>query len=146
MPPPAKIPAPASRSAHQSLASRPKRNVYAASKVERSCPICVASTVVNDNASGDALCSRCGLVLEGRMMSEEQEWRNFSDSGEGGTDKSRVGGINDIWLTEGVRGTSMLGGSSNELLRTHERTSTMGNQDRQLMADVLSSVRQSFLF
>lgn len=46
-----------------------------------------------DSHSGDELCSRCGLVLEGRVMSEEQEWRSFSNvDGGGGQEKSRVGG------------------------------------------------------
>jgi transcription initiation factor TFIIB len=66
------------------------------------------------------------LVLESRVLSEEQEWRSFSntESGSGGQDRSRVAGPNNVWIDSGVQGTAMMGGDKkhSRLMQTHEIT------------------------
>ncbi|XP_074274086.1 transcription initiation factor IIB-2-like [Silene latifolia] len=48
--------------------------------------------VVCDHASGDTLCSECGLVLESRSIDESNEWRNFAnDNNNNDNDPNRVG-------------------------------------------------------
>lgn len=112
-------------------------NIFASTRLQRRCPNCLdASVIIFDSHSGDELCSRCGLVLESRVMNEEQEWRSFaaSDSG-GGQERSRVGGPNDTWMDSGgVQGTAMIGGDKkhSRLMQTHEMATAMGGSDRML--------------
>lgn len=101
-------------------------NAFGSTKRNKICPNCRdRGVIVYDNHSGDELCSDCGQILESRVMSEEQEWRSFSNSdGGSGNDRSRVGGVNDSWLEEGIQGTSMIGGDKRftRLIQTHELT------------------------
>uniref|UniRef100_A0A0D9X5A0 TFIIB-type domain-containing protein n=1 Tax=Leersia perrieri TaxID=77586 RepID=A0A0D9X5A0_9ORYZ len=66
----------------------------------------LAVTVVVDHATGDTICTDCGLVLEERYVDETSEWRTFSDS-TGGEDRdpNRVGGCSDPFLTHAELGT-----------------------------------------
>lgn len=109
-----------------------------------------------DASSGDQICRECGFVVEEKVLSEEQEWRNFSaevaSSSRGGADRNRVGEALDGWLETGGIGTSMLVGSAGglasgtraanaakRLQQLHEATTgsfaaagAAGNRDRQL--------------
>eukprot|EP01053_Blabericola_migrator_P007130 Blabericola_migrator_1__7129@NODE_360_length_9432_cov_135_447517_g288_i0_p3_GENE_NODE_360_length_9432_cov_135_447517_g288_i0NODE_360_length_9432_cov_135_447517_g288_i0_p3_ORF_typecomplete_len334_score55_26TFIIB/PF00382_19/9_4e07TFIIB/PF00382_19/0_0015TF_Zn_Ribbon/PF08271_12/7_5e13Cyclin_C/PF02984_19/6_7e02Cyclin_C/PF02984_19/56Cyclin_C/PF02984_19/0_36zfRING_4/PF14570_6/19zfRING_4/PF14570_6/1_8DUF2614/PF11023_8/0_092DZR/PF12773_7/1_9DZR/PF12773_7/0_2DZR/PF12773_7/7_7e03zfribbon_3/PF13248_6/20zfri len=111
-------------------------NIFASTKRSKECPNCRdQGVIVYDNHSGDDLCSNCGQVLESRVMSEEQEWRTFSNTdGGSGNDKSRVGGVNDTWMEEGVQGTTMMGGDKrfNRLAQAHELATSASSSDRQL--------------
>lgn len=48
---------------------------------------------VTDWASGDVVCMRCGVVMEGHILDETPEWRNHSDERGAGPDRCRVGGV-----------------------------------------------------
>lgn len=113
-----------------------RANAFGSTKRAKECPNCRdAGRVVYDTHSGDELCAQCGQVLESRVMSEEQEWRSFSNNdGGGGVDRSRVGGVNDAWLDSGVQGSSMLGGDKkfSRLTQMHESASALSSGDRML--------------
>jgi transcription initiation factor TFIIB len=47
--------------------------------------------LVEDHASGDMVCSTCGLVLAERNVDVSSEWRTFSNDDQGNDDPSRVG-------------------------------------------------------
>lgn len=141
--------------------SHPRFTVYASTRQAKTCPYCGptqngAQTIVFDASSGDQLCRECGLVVEEKALSEEQEWRNFSaeaaSSGRGGAGRNRVGDTLDAWLEDGGIGTTMLvsgaGGSlgggkaasnAKRLQQLHEATTSglgagVGSGDRQLKA------------
>jgi transcription initiation factor TFIIB len=54
----------------------------------RRCPRCGKTSLVEDEESGELICSNCGFVLKERMEQEGPEWRNFSEEGES---RSRTG-------------------------------------------------------
>lgn len=55
------------------------------------CSVCKeASTFVEDNHTGDRICSSCGAIQQERIISEEAEYRIFSDDSES-KNKIRVG-------------------------------------------------------
>lgn len=76
-------------------------------KYEQSCLECLAPhPIVEDHASGDLVCTGCGLVLESRGIDESSEWRTFGNGEkEGGADPSRVGGPVNALLSGGGLGT-----------------------------------------
>ncbi|CBZ51496.1 At4g37010, related [Neospora caninum Liverpool] len=136
----------------------PRFTVYASTRQNKTCPYCGparngAQTIVFDSSSGDQLCRECGLIVEEKVLSEEQEWRNFSaeaaSSSRGGADRNRVGDALDAWLEDGGIGTTMLvassGGplagkaawSAKRLQQLHEAATSglgtgVGSGDRQL--------------
>lgn len=55
------------------------------------CPRLDPAALVTDWASGDVVCCRCGVVVEGHILDESPEWRNHDD-GTGPQDRSRAGG------------------------------------------------------
>ncbi|EZG68303.1 putative transcription initiation factor IIB [Gregarina niphandrodes] len=110
-------------------------NVFASTKRAKQCPTCKdRSVIVYDTHSGDEICSLCGQIIESRTMSEEQEWRSFSNDGGGGVEKSRVGGPNDTWLEDSVSGTTMMGGDKKfgRLAHAHDLATGTNSGDRQL--------------
>ena len=42
------------------------------------CPECGSNNIVIDSDMGEYICSRCGLVIEENLQSEEAEWRAFT--------------------------------------------------------------------
>jgi transcription initiation factor TFIIB len=56
----------------------------------RRCPRCGKASLVEDEGSGELICSNCGFVLKEKIEEEGPEWRN-SPREEGGEDKSRTG-------------------------------------------------------
>mmetsp|Transcript_52502 Transcript_52502/g.131965 ORF Transcript_52502/g.131965 Transcript_52502/m.131965 type:complete len:344 (+) Transcript_52502:217-1248(+) len=98
------------------------------------CPTCrSAAAIITDHQQGNELCGRCGLVLQSRIISEEQEWRTFSnsDKGDTGQDRNRVGDKTDEWFDGSAGGTAMIGGDR-ALMRTHEAATSMQGRDRLL--------------
>eukprot|EP00920_Eleutheroschizon_duboscqi_P004137 GHVT01009574.1.p1 GENE.GHVT01009574.1~~GHVT01009574.1.p1 ORF type:complete len:314 (+),score=36.92 GHVT01009574.1:632-1573(+) len=114
-------------------AAASRLRLFLSTRRQQDCHICRdGGQVVLDQISGDQLCRNCGLILESKILSEEQEWRNFSgDSGVGSGDRSRVGEAVDTWLQDGIGGTTMLGGSK-RLLQLNESTTSVGTNDRLL--------------
>eukprot|EP00388_Colpodella_angusta_P017273 GDKJ01042754.1.p1 GENE.GDKJ01042754.1~~GDKJ01042754.1.p1 ORF type:complete len:388 (-),score=80.42 GDKJ01042754.1:58-1221(-) len=100
---------------------------FRSTRSEGQCPYCRdAGFVIYDSQTGDEVCRVCGMVLEARVMSEEQEWRTFS-SDSGGNDRNRVAGPSDIWLDDGNNGTSMVG-ADKKMAQFHEiATAAFGN-------------------
>lgn len=102
---------------------------FRTTRSEGQCPYCRdAGFVIYDNQTGDEVCRVCGIVLEQRVMSEEQEWRTFS-SDSGGNDRNRVSGPSDIWLDDGNNGTSMVGGDK-KMAQFHEIATAASGNDR----------------
>lgn len=57
--------------------------------------------LINDVASGDLVCERCGVVVDERMVCEEAEWRNFEgDSMADKWLKSRSGDAGNPFLSD----------------------------------------------
>lgn len=58
------------------------------------CECGVSDSLVTDWASGDVVCTACGVVAEGHILDEAPEWNNHrgQDNGGGAQDRSRVGG------------------------------------------------------
>jgi len=46
--------------------------------VSLKCPECGSANLVLDSEMGESVCSRCGLVVEDNMQSQEAEWRAFT--------------------------------------------------------------------
>lgn len=57
------------------------------------CPDCREDPpdLYEDHASGDMICTSCGLVLSQRNIDVSSEWRTFSNDDQGNDDPSRVG-------------------------------------------------------
>ncbi|KAF8820700.1 transcription initiation factor IIB [Cardiosporidium cionae] len=110
-------------------------NLYGTTRHSKFCPNCEEmGRIVYDQSSGDELCCQCGLILESKVMSEEQEWRNFchdSSSGSRGADRNRVGEAIDHWLDDGVAGTTMLGGSR-RFQQLNEASTSLSSNDKLL--------------
>ena len=105
-------------------------------KFSQICPQCkVHTTLVEDHAQGDLICTECGLVVESRTIDECSEWRTFSDSDKTGADPSRTVGATNNMLSGGGLSTTIgrnPDGSYNQTLsRLHNRE---GNPDKVLMA------------
>ncbi|PIN16064.1 Transcription initiation factor TFIIB [Handroanthus impetiginosus] len=76
---------------------------------ENYCTDCRRETVVVfDRASGDAVCSECGLVLESRFIDETAEWRTFADDS-GDHDPNRVGAAVNPLLSDCAPSTVVSG-------------------------------------
>ncbi|XP_057483889.1 transcription initiation factor IIB-like [Actinidia eriantha] len=87
------------------------------------CPECKRATeVVLDHASGDAVCSECGLVLEAHSIDETSEWRTFADSADN-HDPTRVGGPTSPLLSDGGLSTVISGPNGPSLARWHNHGS-----------------------
>eukprot|EP00919_Chromeraceae_sp_WS-2016_P015291 GHVR01036065.1.p1 GENE.GHVR01036065.1~~GHVR01036065.1.p1 ORF type:complete len:338 (+),score=97.48 GHVR01036065.1:24-1037(+) len=104
------------------------------------CPHCRNVTcVIYDNQTGDEICRKTGRVLQERMLCEEQEWRTFSNESNTGADMNRTGGPNDVWLDDGVQGTTVAGGDR-RFAQTHDAATSGSAKDRQIK----SAFRQFF--
>ncbi|KAF8820511.1 transcription initiation factor IIB [Cardiosporidium cionae] len=113
---------------------KPGYNLYGTTRHSKFCPNCEEmGRIVYDPSSGDELCCQCGLVLESKVMSEEQEWRNFchESSGGRGEDRNRVGEAIDQWLDDGVAGTTILGGSR-RFQQLNEASTALSSNDKLL--------------
>ncbi|KAH7649250.1 hypothetical protein FG379_001607 [Cryptosporidium bovis] len=97
------------------------------------------SIVVYESKSGSEICTRCGVVVEDRVISDEQEWRSFSNDGNDGNSKSRIGSMNDVWLDDGTDSQLLVG--DKKLMKTMLRHNSQESGDR-LMKEVFSQLRQ----
>ncbi|SOV10156.1 transcription initiation factor TFIIB, putative [Plasmodium gaboni] len=75
-----------------------------------SCPDCKEKgIIICDTSEGTQICNGCGMVVESKILSEEQEWRNFQNDGQSkNTDRNRVGEISDIWLENNLTSTTFI--------------------------------------
>lgn len=97
------------------------------------------SIVVYDSKSGSEICTRCGVVVEDRVINEEQEWRSFSNDGNDGNSKSRIGSVNDVWLDDGTDSQLLVG--DKKLMKTMLRHNTQASSDR-MIKEVFAQLRQ----
>ncbi|GAW79072.1 transcription initiation factor TFIIB [Plasmodium gonderi] len=74
------------------------------------CPDCKEKgIIICDNSEGTQVCNNCGLVVESRILSEEQEWRNFQNDGQHkSNDRNRVGEVSDIWFENNFTSTTFI--------------------------------------
>jgi len=76
----------------------------------KKCPECGSKKLIYDEQKGELICSKCGLVIEDKIIDQGQEWRQFEESqkkGRGGAPLSlqkfdqglttNVGEISDIY-------------------------------------------------
>ncbi|OII77175.1 transcription initiation factor IIB [Cryptosporidium andersoni] len=96
------------------------------------------SIIVYDSKSGSEICTRCGVVVEDRVINEEQEWRSFSSDGNDGNSKSRVGSSNDVWLDDGTDSQLVVG--DKKLMKAMLKHSGQASSDR-LIKEVFSQLR-----
>ncbi|KAI3471694.1 hypothetical protein Pfo_028344 [Paulownia fortunei] len=88
---------------------------------ESYCTDCRRETVVVlDRASGDAVCTECGLVLESHFIDETAEWRNFADDKDD-HDPNRVGAPVDPLLVDAALSTVVSNGPISGLSRRMDR-------------------------
>lgn len=65
--------------------------------------------IVEEHHSGDLVCTKCGVIICDRMISDEAEWRNFGDDSMADKWKrSRIGGTANSLLSDAANlGTSI---------------------------------------
>jgi transcription initiation factor TFIIB len=69
------------------------------------CRDCKSTDILEDHHSGDIVCKACGLVQQGCMVDQGQEWRQFAD--DDGPDRNRTGGPGHHLLSSTTAGTVM---------------------------------------
>ena len=104
-----------------------------------SCAQCHAQEMVTDWASGDTICSRCGLVASERLIDERSERRYLGD--ESVVPLDRHGGAQNS-LRTGVDSTVVGSGNRRRHNRTHgppirvcQRTTQSGRLSMPQLAD-----------
>tara|TARA_B110000003_G_scaffold271630_1_gene306117 strand:- start:1232 stop:2809 length:1578 start_codon:yes stop_codon:yes gene_type:complete len=88
----------------------PSPSTQEVKKFTQICAKCARHTaIVEDHASGDLICTECGLVIESRIIDECSEWRTFGDGDKdrGGADPSRTVGATNVMLTGGGLSTTI---------------------------------------
>src|SRR2546430_8051540 len=107
--------------------------------IHRRCPRCGKASLVQDEESGELICSNCGFVLKEKIEEEGPEWRNSSRD-EGGEDKSRTGlptsiASHDMGLAtiigrddRDAMGRSITGSMRSTVDRSEEHTSELQSQ------------------
>eukprot|EP00657_Telonema_sp_P-1_P003813 TRINITY_DN18931_c0_g1_i1.p1 TRINITY_DN18931_c0_g1~~TRINITY_DN18931_c0_g1_i1.p1 ORF type:complete len:206 (-),score=64.16 TRINITY_DN18931_c0_g1_i1:107-724(-) len=103
------------------------------------CKICDTQSpnVVEDYATGDAICSECGMVLEGGIIDMSSEWRTFA-SDAGTADPSRVGAaanplLDDSGLSTAVARDPKGNTTLSDNLRKWNNRGAQSNSDRNLV-------------
>lgn len=100
---------------------------------ELKCPECKTSEIITDYREGNNICTNCGLILGGQLISEESEWRTFSDDGAGKKDDgNRVGGpenpLYNLSLGTMIGNSTSSGDNSSSALSKYQNASLMNNQ------------------
>ncbi|SBT30606.1 transcription initiation factor TFIIB, putative [Plasmodium ovale wallikeri] len=111
-----------------------------------SCPDCKEKgIIICDTSEGTQVCSGCGLVVESSILSEEQEWRNFSSDGQlRGNDRNRVGEVSDVWLENNITSTTFIK-SSKKLQHLNMMTQINKNDQTLLSAfNILKLICETF--
>jgi len=86
--------------------------------------------VIQDSRGGRLVCTNCGLVVNNKLISDEAEWRNFSESDRRGADPNRVGGGYDELLGAGANMLTLVGDDCRlAMLQKHQFTS----EERKMM-------------
>ena len=76
-------------------------------KLVPDCPECKTDErVILDSAGGKFVCRNCGLVCGDRLVTDESEWRTFSDE-KGVADRNRVGGPDNPLLESNELSTAL---------------------------------------
>ncbi|EAK89316.1 transcription initiation factor TFIIB Sua7p; ZnR+2cyclins [Cryptosporidium parvum Iowa II] len=116
-------------------------HLFRSFRATKFCKRCGAgnSIVVYDSKSGSEICTRCGVVVEDRVINEEQEWRSFSNDGNDGNSKSRIGSVNDVWLDDGTDSQLLVG--DKKLMKTMLKHNTQASSDR-MIKEVFNQLRQ----
>ncbi|KAH8584614.1 transcription initiation factor IIB [Cryptosporidium sp. chipmunk genotype I] len=116
-------------------------HLFRSFRAAKFCKRCGAgnSIVVYDSKSGSEICTRCGVVVEDRVINEEQEWRSFSNDGNDGNSKSRIGSVNDVWLDDGTDSQLLVG--DKKLMKTMLKHNTQASSDR-MIKEVFNQLRQ----
>ncbi|MES1922425.1 Transcription initiation factor IIB [Bonamia ostreae] len=101
--------------------------------IQPTCPECVQSVVVKDTREGQNVCTSCGLVLGHRIISDDTEWRTFSESNDKGVDMNRVGGPSHPLLEEEEVGSTQIGkGANNNHILTRNQIRASSGKSQQL--------------
>jgi len=86
--------------------------------------------VIQDSRGGRLVCTNCGLVVNNKLISDDAEWRNFSESDRRGADPNRVGGGYDELLGAGANMLTLVGDDGRmAMLQKHQFTS----EERKMM-------------
>ncbi|KAI4840894.1 hypothetical protein MKS88_000658 [Plasmodium brasilianum] len=125
-----------------------KRKLFKSFRTNRNefCPDCKEKgIVICDTSEGTQICNACGLVVESHILSEEQEWRNFSNDGQPKSiDRNRVGEISDIWLENNITSTTFIK-SSKKLQHLNMMTQINKNDQTLLSAfNILKLICETF--
>lgn len=104
------------------------------------CPDCrEQGVIICDNSEGTQICSSCGMVVESRILSDEAEWRNFSNDGSSKkNDRNRVGEMSDVWLENHVTSTTFI--KSSKKLQ-HLNMLTQINKGDQILVSAFSTLK-----
>ncbi|EUD64722.1 transcription initiation factor TFIIB [Plasmodium inui San Antonio 1] len=110
------------------------------------CPDCKEKgIIICDNSEGTQICNGCGLVLESRILSEEQEWRNFHSDGQmKSNDRNRVGEVSDIWFENNLTSTTFI--KSSKKLQHLNMMTQINKSDQTLLAafNILKLICETF--
>jgi len=117
--------------------SRKKPNKRRARRPDRAeefggwCEDCQSGeNVIQDSRGGKLVCTGCGLVVNHKLISDDAEWRNFSESDRRGADPNRVGGAYDELLGAGANMLTLVGEEGRmAALQKHQFSS----QERKMM-------------
>ncbi|VWU52118.1 transcription initiation factor TFIIB, putative [Hepatocystis sp. ex Piliocolobus tephrosceles] len=104
------------------------------------CPDCKEKgIIICDNSEGTQICNSCGLVVESNILSEEQEWRSFSNDGATkNNDRNRVGDATDMWLENNFTSTTFI--KSSKKLQ-HLNMMTQINKKDQILLEAFNILK-----
>lgn len=94
------------------------------------------ANIVEDNVSGDTICSSCGLVLGEHMIDTRPEWRTFAGDDETGADPNRCGDAASSLLDGNQLDTAIafLPSSTGKVLARAHRSSHQNTTNKILLA------------
>lgn len=76
------------------------------------CSQCGSKNILNENITGDLVCSRCGLVLEASMIDTSAEWCNYTnEDGTCSSNKQRASSYVDSMFPKASTATTILSSS-----------------------------------
>src|SRR2546427_11885959 len=106
----------------------------------RRCPRCGKASLVEDEESGELICSSCGFVLKEKIEEEGPERRN-SPRDEGGEDKSRTGLPTSI-ASHDMGLATIIGPADRDAMGKSISGSIKSSLDRRRIWDYSSQVNQ----
>lgn len=88
------------------------------------CEDCKRSDLVTNHVEGTVVCRDCGLVQLSRIIDDSSEWRTFSsETANGGSNPSRVGGKLNPYLSNYGIDTQVTGKGAADIQRWNQRSS-----------------------